>query len=171
MWISRTSGIHTPYDPRAWPADPGCALRLVATRRAEDLIDDLALQQLKVTALAVGFYPGLRDRMTHDAARDTAIGRAEMAFYLSRHIGQDLTPFLRSVGRVSRPTGTSPSFAPLDTSPRTRPDAGARPWFRTSQEFPAMDRPVSLTSRPPSTRGAARPRGRNSPSRRPGRRR
>ena len=169
-WISATSGIHAPYDPHAWPADPGCALRLVATRRAEELIDDFALRHLQVTALAVELYPALRQQMTHDAARDTAVRHAEMAFHLSRELGHDLTPFLRSASREPH-RATSRSSAPPTTPPRARPGAGDRPLLRDSQEFPAADRPVSPTSRPPSTRGAARPRGRIFPSRRPGQRR
>jgi hypothetical protein len=169
-WISATSGIHAPYDPGAWPADLGCALRLGATRRAEKLIDDLAVRHLKVTALAVTLYPSLREQMTHDVARNTAVRRAEVAFHLSGQLGQDLTPLLRNADRSPRPA-SSPSSAPAATSARARAGAGSRPSFRSSQEFPATDRPVSPTSRPPSTRGATRPRGRPFPSSNPGRRR
>ena len=169
-WISATSGTHAAYDPRAWPADPGCALRLVATRRAEELIDDLALRHLHVTALAVALYPSLRQRMTHDAARTTAVRRAEMAFHISRELGQDLTPFLRGASREPR-RATSRSSAPPATPPTARATAGDRPLLRASQEFPAADRQISPTSRPPSTRGATHPRGRIFPSGRPSQRR
>ena len=47
-FISRTSGIHAPRDPRAHPDDPRCAFRLAATWRAEGAIDDMARRHLQI---------------------------------------------------------------------------------------------------------------------------
>jgi hypothetical protein len=171
-WISGTSGIHAPRDPRARPTEPGSALRLHASRRAEEAIDNLAVRHLQVAEVAVAFYPALRQRMGHDTARDSAVRRAGMAFHLSpQQLGQDLTPLLRNADRAPGPAAAQSASQPPDTSPKTRPGTESRPWLRTAQEFPAAGMPISPTSRPPSTRGATRPRGRNFPSGRPGRRR
>jgi hypothetical protein len=115
-------------------------------------------------------YPALRQRMGHDSARDFAIQRASMAFHLSpQQLGQDLTPLLRSTSRAPRLAAPRPD--PPATSAKARPETRPQPGWRTAREFPATGIPISPTSRPPSTRGATRPRGRNFPSGRPGRRR
>ncbi len=99
-WIADTSGIHAPCDPRARPADPGCALRLNATHRAEEAIDDLAARHVQVAELAVALYPALRQRMDHDSASDFAVRRAGVAFHLSQQLAQDITPLLRGSGHT-----------------------------------------------------------------------
>jgi len=167
-WISRTSGIHALSDPRARPADPGCALRLAATRRAEEVIDGLALRHVQVTELAVALYPALRQRMHHDGARHFAIQRAAAAFHLSPRLGEDLTPLIggpvRAAGRaVLRPA------APLSAFPRAAPPGPeAGPWLRAVQDLPGGSRPTPLASRSPSVK-ATRARGRTFPSGRAGR--
>ena len=169
-WIADTSGIHAPCDPRARPADPGCALRLNATHRAEEAIDDLAARHVQVAELAVALYPALRQRMDHDSASDFAVRRAGVAFHLSQQLAQDITPLLRGSGQTPGSAASRPAAAG-STSPKARPRTGSRPRLRTAREFPFTGMPISPTSRPPSTRGATRPRGRNFPSGRPGRRR
>lgn len=136
-WISATSGIHAPCDPRARPTDPGRALRLAATRRAEEAIDDLAQRHIQLTELAVALYPALRQRMDHDTARYFAIQRAAIAFHLSRRIGQDLTPLMRNASQpaqppVTRPAATRPATTPTPppTARASRPAAGQRPATR-----------------------------------------
>lgn len=166
-WISRTSGIDAPCDPRAQPSDPGCALRLAATRRAEEAIDDLATRHMRVAEIAVALYPGLRLRMDHASARDSAIRRAGIAFHLSGRLSPDTTQSPAATSRSPDPA-TPRDTPPAASPPKARPGTGSRPGLRTAQEFPAVGMPVSPTSRPPSTRGATRPRGRNFPSGRPG---
>jgi len=161
-WISRTSGIHALADPRARPTDPGCALRLAATRRAEEAIDDLALRHVQVAELAVALYPALRQRMYHDSARHVAIQRAAVAFHLSPRLGQDLTPLTGGTARAPGAAAPRPA-APLSAIPRAAPPGPvAGPWLRAVQDLSAGSRPP-LASRPPAVK-ATRPRGRTFPS-------
>jgi hypothetical protein len=168
-WISATSGIHAPCDPRARPADPGCRLRLPATRRAEEAIDDLVTLQERVAQFGLALYPSLRQTMSHQRARDCILQWADLAFGLSSRIGQDTSALLRgrasTADAVPSPADAEPASASMTlpvTGPRRRsPDAG---------EHPSAGMPISRISRPPSVTGMARPRGRNSPSRRTSRR-
>ena len=98
-FISRTSGIQAPRDPRARPDDPRSAFRLAATWRAEHAIDDMAGRHLRIAELAVASYPALRQRMGHAAARDSAIRRASLAVRIRHYLAQDTTAPLRSTGR------------------------------------------------------------------------
>jgi len=121
-WISATSGIHAPSDPRARPAEPGCALRLSATRRAEEAIDDLAARQTRVAQFVLALYPGLRQTMNHDAARESALRSAGAAFHLSPLLGQDVSPFLRRTDQEARhDTPWRQSRSPAAGPPRTGP--------------------------------------------------
>jgi len=167
-WIARTSGIHAPGDPRARPAELGCALRLHATREAEKVIDNLAARQVRVAELAVALYPDLRQRMSHDSACESAARQAGLAFHLSPPLAQDTTTLLH--GSDAEPEPVSKHTALPGTSPRGHPPTRPRPQPRTTRESPFTGMPISPTSRPPSSRGATRPRGRNFPSGRPGRR-
>ncbi len=167
-WIARTSGIHAPCDPGSRPADLGCALRLNATREAEKVIDNLAARQVRVAELAVALYPDLRRQMSHDHACDSAVRRAGLAFHLSPPLAQDTTTLLHGTDPAPGPApkpASLPGASPRDHPPiMPRP----RPRPRTARESPFSGMPISPTSRPPSTRGATRPRGRNFPSGRPG---
>lgn len=168
-WISATSGIHAPRDPRAHPADPGCALRLSATWRAEEAIDDLAARQARVAEFALAVYPSLRQTMSHEAARDCVIRWAGTAFHLTPRLGQDVSSFLRGFAPAA-----DPAPAPADAEPASPqmplPLRGTRRRPPNAGEFPAAGMPVSPASRPPSVTGTTRPRGRNSPPRRTSRR-
>jgi hypothetical protein len=169
-FITRTSGVHAPRDPRAHPDDPRCAFRLSATWRAEEAIDDMAGRHLQIAELAVAFYPTLRERMNHGAARDSAIRRASLAVELSHSLTQaEATAPSRSSDQTPRPVASEPAPRPTalpDTRPGTTP--GSR--FRPALEFPAISRPAASTSRPASARPSARPGGRTFPSGRPRRR-
>ena len=169
-WISATSGIHATCDPRAMPANPGCALRLAGTRRAEEAIDDLAERQVRIARFTVALYPGLRQSMSHEETRDCVLWWAGREFRLSPAIAQDTSPLLRDADqsmRLSEPR----SVAPRVTSLTPRHEKAPRHRLRVGQEFPVTGRPVSPISRPPSGPSARRPGGRTFPSGRPGRRR
>ena len=168
-WISATSGIHAPSDPRARPADPGCALRLSATRRAEEAIDDLTARQARVAEFALALYPSLRQTMSHEAARDCVLRWAGTAFHLTPRLGQDVSPFLRGSAPAADPV-PAPAEAKPASPQMPVPLTGARRRPRSAGEFPAAGMPISPASRPPSVTGTTRPRGRNSPPRRTSRR-
>ena len=158
-WISATSGIHAASDPRARPADPGCALRLSATRRAEQAIDDLVERQTRVAEFAVALYPSLRQTMSHDAARDCALRWAGIAFHLIPQADPDLSPLLRGSALTGDPVPAPADAQPA--SPAPRPLTGMRRKPPSVGEFPAGV-PISRASRPPSVTGTTSPRGRNS---------
>ena len=164
-FISRTSGIHAPRDPRARPDDPRSAFRLAATWRAEGAIDDMAGRHLRIAELAVASYPALRQRMGHAAARDSAIRRASLAVHLSHHLGQQTAerPAVRSPGPAASP------HEPPAGIPAAGPGARPKPGLRLAREFPAG--PSSPAFYPRSARPGARPGGRTFPARRPGPRR
>jgi hypothetical protein len=156
-WISVTSGIHAPCDPLARPADAGCALRLSATWRAEQAIDDLVARHLRVTWHALALYPGLRQTRSHDIACESAVRQAGIASHLSDHLARGTTPLM-----PGGDSGTgSPPRAAAETSTRSRPGS------RAAREFPATPAPATRDSRRPSTPEAS-PRGRTFPSGRPG---
>jgi hypothetical protein len=167
-WISATSGIHALSDPRARPADPGCALRLSAARRAEEAIDDLAARQARVAEFALALYPSLRETMTHDAARDCALRWAGTAFHLTPRLGQDLSPLFRGAARRSGPASSLDASQP-GSAPKTLPLTGKSRSPRSPGEFPTIG--AWPPSRPPSTRGMTHPSGRKSPGRGTSRRR
>ena len=166
-FISRTSGIHAPRDTRAHPDDPRCAFRLAATWRAEEAIDDMAGRHVQIAELAVAFYPTLRRRMDHAAARDSAIRRASLAVRIRHYLAQDTAAPLRSSGRSPRSSASRAAPPPAELS-ETAPGTTPRPAFRPAQEFPAVGAPASPASRPPSISRIARPGGRTFPSGRPG---
>lgn len=166
-WISATSGIHALSDPRARPADPGCALRLSATRRAEEAIDDLAARQARVAEFALALYPSLRQTMSHDAARDCALRWAGTAFHLTPRLGQDVSPLFRDAARTSG-TASSPDATQPGSAPKTLPLTGTRRSPRSPGEFPPIG--TWPSSRPPSARGTTRPRGQKPPGHGTGRR-
>ena len=167
-FISRTSGIHAPRDPRAHPDDPRCAFRLAATWRAEEAIDDMAGRHLHITKLAVASYPALRKQMDHAAARDSAIRRANLAAHIVHHLGQEqATSQSRPSSKSPRASGPSAQPAAVESS---QPGTTPRPRFRFTREFPAGNKPATPISRPASTRGPTRPGGRTFPSGRPRRR-
>lgn len=163
-WISATSGIHAPRDPRARPSDPGCALRLGATTRAEEAIDDLVALQQRVAQFSVAHYSSLRPIMSHERARDCVVKWAGLAFGLSARIGQDTSPLLHGMA-----SATSAIPSPADarpTSPQSAlPLTGARRLPRDGGELPADSLRILRGSRPPSAPGTTRPRGRSSSSR------
>lgn len=168
-WISATSGIHAPCDPRARPSDPGCALRLGATRRAEGAIDELAALQQRVAQFSVAHYANLRQIMSHERARDCVVQWADLAFGLSSPIGQDISPRLNGMASTTN-AGPSPADAWPASPSATLPLPGARPLPRDAGELPAGGLRIPRPSRPPSAPGTTRPRGRSSPSRNTGRR-
>jgi hypothetical protein len=169
-FISRTSGIHAPRDPRAHPDDPRCAFRLAATWRPESAIDDMARRHLKIAGLAVAFYPTLRERMDHAAARDSAIRRANLAVQLGERLTRsDATAPARASSQSPRSATSQPAARPA-ASPDTPQGKTPRFRFRPAQEFPAISQPAAPTSRPASARPSARPGGRTFPSGRPRRR-
>jgi hypothetical protein len=168
-FISRTSGIHAPRDPRAHPDDPRCAFRLAATWRAEGAIDDMARRHLQIARLAVAFYPTLRERMNHADARDSAIRRASLAVQLGEHLTRaDATPPSPSSDQ-SRSATSQPAAGPA-ALPDTPQGKTPRFRFRPAQEFPAISQPAAPISRQASARPGARPGGRTFPSGRPRRR-
>jgi hypothetical protein len=168
-FISRTSGIHAPRDPRAHPDDPRCAFRLAATWRAEGAIDDMARRHLQIARLAVAFYPTLRERMDHADARDSAIRRASLAVQLGEHLTRaDATPPSPSSDQ-SRSATSQPAAGPA-ALPDTPQGKTPRFRFRPAQEFPAISQPAAPISRQASARPGARPGGRTFPSGRPRRR-
>jgi len=159
-WIFTTSGVHAPRDPLARPADPACALRLSATWRLEEAIEDLAARQVRVAANALSIYPVLRQQMDHDSARDLAVRRAGVTFHLSRRVAQDTTPLLRSARAAPLADTPAPKAAAQDAPGPGRP--GSRCGGRGAQVIPFTAAPVRPSpSRPPA---AARARGRNRPS-------
>ena len=166
-FISRTSGIHAPCDTRAHPDDPLCAFRLAATWRAEEAIDDMAERHVQIAEFAVAFYPTLRQKMDHAAARDSAIRRASLAVRLRQHLVQDTAASMRSSGHSPRSAESRPA-PPATELPEAGPGTMPRPAFRPAQEFPAVGAPGSRTSRPPSISDVARPGGRTFPSGRQG---
>ena len=169
-FISRTSGIHAPRDPRAHPDDPRCAFRLAATWRAEEAIDDMARRHLQITRLAVASYPTLRKQMDHAAARDSAIRRANLAVSLIRHLGPaEGTSPSRLSNQPPRSVGSEPSARPA-AAETGQPGTAPRPRFQFAKEFPAGPKPVTSISRPLTPRGRSRPGGRTFPSGRPRRR-
>jgi hypothetical protein len=156
-WISATSGIHAPRDPRARPADHRCAFALAVTGLGEEAIDQLVKRHVQIAELAAGQYPKLRTRMDHAEARDTAIRRAIHTVRLSQRQAGTST---HSTDATTSPDAPAESAAPgPDTGPKPAPTA----------EFPA-DNPFSPATQPPSIRGLISPRGRNFPSGRAGRR-
>jgi hypothetical protein len=167
-FITRTSGIHAPRDPRAHPEDPLCAFRLAAASRAEGAIDDMAQRHLQIAELAVASYPTLRKRMDHTAARDSAIRRASLAVDLSHRLTQaEATSPSRSSADSPRSAASQPAPRPA-ALPDSRPGTPPRPRFRPAQEFPATSRPpAGPTSRPASARPSTRPGGRTFPAGRP----
>jgi hypothetical protein len=160
-WISRTSGVHAPRDPRALPAEPRCAFRVAATLRAEEAIDTLAQRHLQLAELAVTFYPQLRHRLGHAAARESAIRYAGLAILHSQQQDQPASPV----------QGSNPALrdSPVAPAPDPNPGAGPSAKPRPVSDFPAGN-PISPTAQPPSIRGATSPRGRIFPSGRAGRR-
>ena len=169
-FISRTSGIHAPRDPRAHPDDPRCAFRLAATWRAEEAIDHMAGRHLQIARLAVASYPTLRKQMDHAAARDSAIRRANLAVSLIHHLGQaEGTSPPRPSNQPPRSAGPEPSAQPAAVE-SSQPGTTPRPRFRIAKEFPAGNKPATPISRPATTQGRSRPGGRTFPSGRPRRR-
>lgn len=165
-WIFATSGIHAPHDPLARPADADCGLRLSTAWRVEEVIEDLAARQVRVTADALAQYPGLRQQMGHEVARDIAVGRASVAFYLSSRVAQDTTQILGNA-RQTPGGGTSGLIAAA-----TRALPSARPCIpsgaQVARVYPFTGAPASpARDRPPGA--AARTRGRSFPSGRAGR--
>ena len=140
-WISRTSGIHAPRDPRALPADPRCAFRLAATSRAEEVIDYLAERHLQLAELAVGFYPQLRQRLRprHRPRRRHPPGQPD----LPQPARQDQPPRTRRSAEPSPAISLRQRHPSPDQSPGTGPSAKSG----TGQEFPV--RQADLTGRPP----------------------
>ncbi len=169
-FISRTSGIHAPRDPRAHPDDPRAAFRLAATWRAEDAIDHMAGRHLQIAKLAVASYPTLRKQMDHAAARDSAIRRANLAVNLIHHFGPaEATPPSRPSNQPTRSAAPEPS-AQQGSVENRQPGTTPRPRFRIAKEFPAGNKPATAISRPATTQGRTRPGGRTFPSGRPRRR-
>jgi hypothetical protein len=169
-FISRTSGIHAPRDPRAHPDDPRCAFRLAATWRAEEAIDDIARRHLQIARLAVASYPTLRKQMDHSAARDSAIRRANLAVSLIHHLGPaEATPPSRPSNQSARPAAPEPSAQSASVE-NSQPGTTPRPRFRIAKEFPAGNKPATPLARPATTQGRSRPGGRTFPSGRPRRR-
>ena len=169
-FISRTSGIHAPRDPRAHPDDPRCAFRLAATWRAEEAIDDMARRHLQIARLAVASYPTLRKQMDHAAARDSAIRRANLAISLIHHLGPaEGTSPSRPSNQPPRSAGSEPSAQPAAVE-SSQPGTTPRPRFRIAREFPAGNKPSTPISRPATAQGRSRPGGRTFPSGRPRRR-
>jgi hypothetical protein len=169
-FISRTSGIHAPRDPRAHPDAPRYAFRLAATWRAEEAIDDLARRHLQIARLAVASYPTLRKQMDHAAARDSAIRRANLAVHLIHHLDQDqATSPSRPANQPPRSAGSEPPARPAAVE-SSQPGTTPTPRFRLTREFPAGNKPVTSISRPATPRGPRRPGGRTFPSGRPRRR-
>jgi hypothetical protein len=165
-WIFATSGIHAPHDPLARPADAGCGLRLSTAWQLEEAIEDLAGRQVRVTADALAQYPVLRQQMGHDSARDIAVRRAGVAFYLSSRVAQDTTQILGN-GRQTPGGGTSGRIAAATRAlPSARP--GIPSGAQDARVYPFAGAPASpARDRPPGA--AARTRGRSFPSGRAGR--
>jgi hypothetical protein len=169
-FITRTSGIHAPRDPRAHPDDPRCAFRLAATWRAEEAIDDMAGRHLQIAKLAVASYPTLRKQIDHAAARDSAIRRANLAVQLIHHLGHtEATSPTRPANQPPPSAGSEPSAQPAAVE-SSQPGTTPRPRFRIAREFPAGNKPVRSISRPATTQARTRPGGRTFPSGRPRRR-
>jgi|HubBroStandDraft_6_1064221.scaffolds.fasta_scaffold15334_3 hypothetical protein len=169
-FISRTSGIHAPRDPRADPDDPRAAFRLAATWRAEEAIDHIAGRHLQITKLAVVSYPTLRKQMDHATARDSAIRRANLAVSLIHHLRPaEGTPPSRPSDQSPRAAASEPSAPPAAVE-SSQPGTTPRPRFRIAKEFPAGTKPPTPISRPATTKGRSRPGGRTFPSGRPRRR-
>jgi hypothetical protein len=138
-WISATSGIHAPCNRLATPADTGIALRLSAAWRAEEAIDGLAVRHLQVTELAVGLYPALRQAMSHDSARDSAIRRAGIAAHITRHVDRDISPLMRGDGRGAGRAETDAGLAGpgLAGRPARKPGSGRSAGPRGSSRLAA----------------------------------
>ena len=160
-FISRTSGIHAPRDPRAHPDDPRCAFRLAATWRAEGAIDDMARRHLQIARLAVAFYPTLRERMDHAAARDSAIRRASLCRPTRR------APHPRGRRAAVTLFGSVAPFSRIPACSTTSRVAGCRARNNTQATVPVPPspgipghRPACRAHSPPSLRPAQRPPGR-----------
>ncbi|HEY1619268.1 MAG TPA: hypothetical protein VGG25_16730 [Streptosporangiaceae bacterium] len=152
-WVFAVSGVHAPCDPLARPADTGIAVRLSAAWRAEEAIEELASRQMRVAAHATAIYPGLRQQMSHDNARDTAIRRAGVVFHLRGDVAQDSTGLLAVFSRPAAALLAGPGELPGRS--RTAGRAGA-----AAGDFPVPGPPpLRLAPRP-----GGRPQGRDFPA-------
>lgn len=99
-WVAGACGQLVTVDPRAWPSDRYCALRLGAVEDASEAVIDLSVRHLQITEHALATYSELRATASHADAREIALRQARIAFPLSSppahaarpHPGQDGGP-------------------------------------------------------------------------------
>jgi hypothetical protein len=163
-WVTTRSGIYALGDSTIQRADDGIAPRLRAAAALEQVIDDHVERQLRVAGYALALFRHLAGRTDGDAAEQTAIRWAGIAFHLRNSAADGSPSLIPRAAMATDGSGASDQEAGRALGASVRPviqPAGSPgrtgPVDRIAAEFPyaalTAGRSASVVRLDPARRG------------------
>jgi hypothetical protein len=164
-WVTTRSGIYALRDSTIQRADNRIAPQLRAAAVLEQVIGDHVQRQLRVAGYALALFRHLSGRTDGDAAEQTAIRWAGVAFHLGGSAADGSSSLMSSAAALASGTATSEHESARTSEPGVGPmtpisglPGRPAPAGRTAAEFPfaalAAGRPANVASLNPARRRA-----------------